>query len=74
MAGRDACFSPVLDIDEAWAHPQMNARDTFVRFDGLHHPAPAPRFVRTPGALSRRTPNPGQHDDEVLRDWGVAVS
>ncbi|MFO1218697.1 MAG: CaiB/BaiF CoA-transferase family protein [Burkholderiaceae bacterium] len=74
MAGREACFSPVLDIDEAWTHPQMVERGTFTRFDGLRHPSPAPRLSRTPGMLCRPTPTPGQHDDEVRRDWGVAAT
>jgi alpha-methylacyl-CoA racemase len=73
-AGRDACLSPVLSIDEAPAHPQMAARGVFTRFDDLLHPSPAPRFGRTPAGLSRPTPRPGQHSLEVLRDWGLASS
>ena len=72
MAGRDACFAPVLDIDEAPWHPQMRSRGVFTRFDEVLHPSPAPRFSRTQGALRRPTPSPGQHSDEVLADWGVA--
>ncbi len=34
-------------------------------------PAPAPRFVSTPGEIRRPPPNPGQHGDEALADWGV---
>jgi alpha-methylacyl-CoA racemase len=69
MAGREACFAPVLDINEAWAHPQHLARATHLPFDGLLHPAPAPRLSRTPGSLRRPTPVPGQHNAEVLTDW-----
>ena len=70
FAGREACFAPVLDIDEAWVHPQMRARSTFTPFDEVQHPSPAPRFSRTPGALRRPAPA-GQHGLEVLADWGV---
>ena len=42
MAGRECCFAPVLDIDEAWA-TRTCARAARTRFDGLWHP-PAPRF------------------------------
>jgi alpha-methylacyl-CoA racemase len=70
-AGKDACLAPVLTMDEAWAHPQMTARNTFVEFGGLTHPAPAPRLSRTPGQLRRPAPEPGAHRDEVLRDWGL---
>ena len=72
MAGRDACFAPVLDIDEAPQHPQMRARNVFTRFDEVLHPSPAPRFGRTPGTLRRPAPAPGQHSREVLADWGLA--
>ncbi|MBX3642124.1 MAG: CoA transferase [Rubrivivax sp.] len=72
-AGRDACLAPVLTIDEAPAHPQLAARGTFHDFDGLRHPGPAPRFSATPGSLRRPTPWPGQHQAEVLRDWGAAA-
>jgi alpha-methylacyl-CoA racemase len=71
MAGRDACFSPVLNLDEAPVHPHMQARKVFSAFDGVQHPSPAPRFDRTPAALRRRAPAPGQHSAEVLAEWGV---
>ena len=29
------------------------------------------RFSRTPGALDRPPPEPGQHTREALTDWGV---
>ena len=68
-AGRDACLSPVLSLEEAPLHPQMQARGAFTAFDGLRHPTPAPRFSRTPATLRRATPMPGEHTDEVLREW-----
>jgi alpha-methylacyl-CoA racemase len=71
-AGRDACLGPVLSIDEAPEHPQMRARDVYSAFDGLRHPRPAPRFGRTPSALTRATPAPGQDTREALADWGLA--
>ena len=71
-AGRDACLAPVLSIDEAPLHPQLQARGTFTPFDGVLHPSPAPRFSATPGTLRRGAPAAGQHQKEVLRDWGLA--
>ena len=67
----DACFAPVLSMGEAPQHPQNVARDTFVEVEGLVQPGPAPRFSRTPGAISRPPPHPGQHTDEALADWGI---
>jgi alpha-methylacyl-CoA racemase len=49
LEGTDACFAPVLDMDEAPRHPHNAARATFVDVDGVTQPAPAPRFSRTPG-------------------------
>lgn len=70
MDGQEVCFAPVLSMGEAPAHPHIAARGTFVDFDSVTQPAPAPRFSRTPGAIQRGAPHPGQHTDEVLRDWG----
>ena len=70
-AGRDACLAPVLTIDEAPAHPQMQTREVYASFDGLRHPSPAPRFSRTPSILRRPTPVPGQDSRQALTDWGV---
>jgi alpha-methylacyl-CoA racemase len=74
MQGRDACLSPVLDLDEAPAHPHMQARQVWSNFDGVRHPSPAPRFGRTPAALRRPAPAPGQHSAEVLAAWGVSAA
>jgi alpha-methylacyl-CoA racemase len=70
-AGRDACLAPVLTIDEAPKHPQMEARDVYTMFDGLRHPSPAPRFSRTPSELRRSTPSPGHDSRQALADWGI---
>ncbi len=51
LEGSDACFAPVLELDEARDHPHMKARETFVQHEGEWHTAPAPRFDRTPGVV-----------------------
>ena len=68
----DACFAPVLTMAETVEHPHIQARNTIVEDNGLPQPAPAPRFSRTPGAISRPPAWPGQHTDEVLSDWGFS--
>jgi alpha-methylacyl-CoA racemase len=70
--GSDACVAPVLSYAEAREHPHLRARGTYVESHGVVQPAPAPRFSRTPGALDRPPPEPGQHTREALTDWGVA--
>lgn len=67
----DACATPVLTLDEAAADPHLAERGTFVEAFGAHQPAPAPRFSRTPSSIAGPPPRPGQHTDEVLREWGI---
>ncbi|WP_322069223.1 CaiB/BaiF CoA transferase family protein [Paraburkholderia bannensis] len=71
--GREVCFSPVLSMTEAPAHPHLRARGTFIECDGIVQPAPAPRFSRTPGAVQRSPARPGEHTTEALLDWGFSV-
>ncbi len=73
MEHTDVCFAPVLTMDEAAAHPHVQARGTIVEEQGLLQPAPSPRFSRTPGAIQRPPAWPGQHTDEVLAEWGFAA-
>lgn len=69
FAGGDACVAPVLSMAEAQRDEHLVARGTFVERDGVVQPSPAPRFSRTPGAVGRRPPRPGEHTAEVLADW-----
>ena len=73
FAGSDACYAPVLTMDEVADHPHLRARGTIVAVDGTDQPAPAPRFSRTPGAIQGPPPWPGSDTDAVLADWGFAV-
>lgn len=70
IEGKEVCFAPVLSMGEAPEHPHLKARNTFVEFDGVVQPAPAPRFSRTPPGIQRGAPSPGQHTHEALADWG----
>jgi alpha-methylacyl-CoA racemase len=70
--GSDACVAPVLDLEEAPLHPHNLARRTFVRQNGVVQPAPAPRFSRTPAALSGGARTPGQDTHAALADWGFS--
>ena len=74
LEGTDACFAPVLPLEEAPAHPHMANRDVFTKVDGLTQPAPAPRFSRTPGAIQGPPSEPGQHTKQALIDWGFDVN
>ncbi len=75
LEGTDACFAPVLSMDEAAHHPHNRARSAFVELDGVAQPAPAPRFSRT--RLGPPTPPepPGASDPRgVLTEWGIPAT
>ena len=69
LEGTDVCFAPVLDFEEARSHPHNVARNTFIETSGIVHPAPAPRFSRTP-AQAGAIPVTGAHTEEVLKGLG----
>lgn len=73
LEGTDACFAPVLSIDEAPRHPHSVAREAYVQVDGVLHPAPAPRFSLTRAAHPLTAPEAGEHTDEVLRECGYTA-
>ncbi|WP_197053204.1 CaiB/BaiF CoA transferase family protein [Sphingobium herbicidovorans] len=69
MDGTDACFAPVLTLDEAPQHSHNVARSTFIDLDGVTLPAPAPRFSATPAAV-QWPPRPINRDpDAALSCW-----
>jgi alpha-methylacyl-CoA racemase len=71
--GSDACVAPVIALSEAFTHPHLTARGTFVDRDGIVQPAPAPRFSRTGATLTSPPPAfAGQDTREALTAWGVA--
>ncbi|MFE3001625.1 CaiB/BaiF CoA transferase family protein [Nocardia sp. NPDC059246] len=69
--GTDACVAPVLGLTEAPDHPHLRARGTFIEVEGVHQPAPAPRFSRTPAAVPRPPAETGADTRRALLDWGV---
>jgi len=69
LEGTDACFAPVLSLEEAPQHPQNQVRRVFQEFQGVIQPSPAPRFSPTPGSIQGPSPAPGADTREVLREW-----
>ena len=72
FAELDACVEPVLDWDEALAHPQARERETHVQAFGAVQPAPAPRLSRTPASVRGSAPKPGEHTAAILAELGMA--
>jgi alpha-methylacyl-CoA racemase len=73
LEGTDACFAPVLSMEEAPNHPHNRARGTFLEIDGVIQPGPAPRFSRTKAEIQGPPAKPGQHTDVVLSGFGFTV-
>ena len=71
LEGTDACFAPVLDLDEAAQHAHNKARATFVEVDGIRQPAPAPRYSRTPSGPCAAVRDAGADTDRLLAEIGV---
>jgi alpha-methylacyl-CoA racemase len=70
LEGSDACFAPVLSMEEAHTHPHNQARRAFIAVGGHIQPAPAPRFGTTSLAPPRA---PGSVSVlETLAEWGVS--
>lgn len=70
LEGSDACFAPVLTMEEAARHPHMQARRTYVEIDGVVQPAPAPRFSRSvPETPAPPRPAEAQDAAAALDGW-----
>lgn len=71
MAGSDACFAPVLTMVEATSYTANTERSVYTDVEGLTHPAPAPRFSRTPSQIQHGTQALGTDTVSVLEDSGM---
>jgi alpha-methylacyl-CoA racemase len=70
--GSDACVAPVIPLSEAFTHPHLAERGTFVDRDGIVQPAAAPRFSRTSATLTSPPPvAAGQDTRDALLAWGI---
>ena len=67
----DACVSPVLEMSETYTYPFNKERGTFVEYEGIVQPAPAPRFSRTSPEIQGPPDEPGGHTHQMLREWGI---
>ncbi len=74
LKGTDACFAPVMSLDEAPHHEHNVAREAFVEVDGKWQPAPAPRYsvnrTDTPRPLARGA----EVASAVLGDFGFSAA
>lgn len=68
--GKDACLTPVLNMDEAPRHPQAVARSAYETRRGTSVPAPSPRFSHT---RSKLAPDAPVDAEALLEVWGIGA-
>jgi alpha-methylacyl-CoA racemase len=69
FGGTDACVTPVLSLREAASSAYLRDRGTFVDWEGVTQPAPAPRLSASP-PVARPRARRCEHTDEVLAQSG----
>jgi crotonobetainyl-CoA:carnitine CoA-transferase CaiB-like acyl-CoA transferase len=69
LEGLEVCCEPVLELDEAIQHPQIEARDLVHHFPTGTEIAPAVRLDQDWRRLG--PPRLGEHTDEVLSEIGI---
>lgn len=72
LEGGDACFAPVLALDEMADHPHNAARQVTVAVDGVLQPNVAPRFSRTPSEIQGGACEAGRDTEAILRELGLS--
>jgi alpha-methylacyl-CoA racemase len=74
LEGTDACFAPVLSMQEAPAHAHNTQRGVFVTVNGFAQPAPAPRFSRSRPETPQPPPEVGADTRSVLEQAGFGAA
>lgn len=70
--GSDACYAPVLAMDEITGHPHHRARGSFPEQQGVWQPRPAPRFSRTAAQHSPKAVPSGADTLALLQALGYS--
>ena len=71
--GLDACVTPVLDYEEAAAHPQNIARGGLKTIDSLIHPRTVPVFKSRSSEPDFNIPDKGVDTDTILLEAGFSA-
>lgn len=67
--GTDACFAPVLDLQEAMDFHHHQERSAFIEIEAIVQPAPALRFSRTPSPVPLPPAKVVTTVQEILKNW-----
>jgi alpha-methylacyl-CoA racemase len=69
---KDACVTPVLELDEVERHPHNSERKVFASINGFLRPSPSPRLSRTPGKAPRTRSHRNSAHREILKELGYS--
>jgi alpha-methylacyl-CoA racemase len=70
FSGKDACVSPVLELNELGEYPHNQKRQLMIPIKGFLQPAPAPRLSRTPGSMDRKGASSASEAVDILEGFG----
>jgi alpha-methylacyl-CoA racemase len=66
----DACYAPVLSINETHQNNHMIERNSFIKINDVIQPSPSPRFSITKSEEPVIAPKVGENNDEILIKLG----
>ena len=77
LEGKDTCVTPVKNLDEVFADPHVKANEMVIEVSderlGLHKHIGIPiKLSGTPGKITKRAPDLGEHTEEILAASGYS--
>ena len=69
----DACVSPVLNMEEAKAHPHNIAREAFIDVDGFNQPNASPRYSKTKPEIKHNTKEIGFDLEDICKEFNLSI-
>ena len=67
----DACVTPVLDMEEAQAHPHNISREAFKDIDGFNQPNASPRYSKTKPEIRHNAKKIGADLEDVCDEFNL---
>ena len=72
LEGTDACYAPVLTLNEVPTYPHHQARGAFLEDRAMPELRPTPRFSQTPPEAGTSPAHPGADTETILADFGFS--
>ena len=72
LEGTDACYAPVLTLNEVPTYPHHQARGAFLEDRAMPELTPTPRFSHTPPEPGTSPAHPGADTETILADFGFS--